>query len=128
MNKITQAVSMQVYIMFILVVVGYVLTKKNFISRKGSADISNILLTIVTPSVLIRSYQMDINKDLLFTLGIAFVDALPILRSRNSNDTLGNIFIFRNWSCIKQINSCRYRSYIFYHFSFPPLFLIFFLR
>ena len=78
MNKITQAVSMQVYIMFILVVVGYVLTKKNIISRKGSADISNILLTIVTPSVLIRSYQMDINKDLLFTLGIAFVVSIAI--------------------------------------------------
>lgn len=72
MNEITQAVSIQVFIMFVLVIIGYVLTKKNVITRNGSADISNILLTIVTPCVLIRAYQIDMNKDLLFTLGIAF--------------------------------------------------------
>lgn len=78
MNEITQAVSMQVYIMFVLIIIGYILTKKNIITRKGSADISNILLTIVTPCVLIRSYQIDMNKNLLFTLAIAFAVSLFI--------------------------------------------------
>ena len=38
---------------------------------------------------------LNIEYPLLSALGIAFVDALPILRFRHSNYSLGNIFCFR---------------------------------
>ena len=64
--NIAPLVAQQVFIMLILIIIGFVLTKNNIISQTGSKNISDILLTIVTPSVLIRAYQID------FDMGIAF--------------------------------------------------------
>ena len=64
--NIAPLVAQQVFIMLILIIIGFVLTKNNIISQAGSKNISDILLTIVTPSVLIRAYQID------FDMGIAF--------------------------------------------------------
>lgn len=72
MNNITPIVAQQVFIMLILIIVGFILTKSNLISQKGSKDMSNILLTVVTPSVLIRAYQIDFDISVVKELGIAF--------------------------------------------------------
>ena len=57
------------------------------------AEATLILISFI--GVLIGLYifkwsGLNVGYPFLAALGIAFVDALPILRSRNSNDTLGN--------------------------------------
>ncbi len=72
MNNITPLVAQQVAIMLILIVVGFILTKAKLITTKGSKDISNILLTIVTPALLICAYQIDFDMSVVKDLAIAF--------------------------------------------------------
>ncbi|MBQ7900527.1 MAG: AEC family transporter, partial [Clostridia bacterium] len=73
--NIAPLVAQQVFIMLILIIIGFLLTKKNIISQQGSKNISDILLTIVTPSVLIRAYQIDfdikIAKEIAIACGLA---------------------------------------------------------
>lgn len=71
--NITQAVAQQVLIMLCLILVGFTLFKTKVLSEKGTKDISNILLTIVTPCVLIQAYQMDCDSSVLKELGTAFL-------------------------------------------------------
>ena len=72
MNNITPLVAQQVAIMLILIITGFVLTKAQLITKKGSKDISNILLTIVTPALLIEAYQIDFELSILKELAVAF--------------------------------------------------------
>ncbi len=76
MNNITPLVAQQVFIMLILIIVGFVLTKCKLITQNGSKEISNILLTVVTPSVLIRAYQIDFDISVVKELAAAFFLAL----------------------------------------------------
>ncbi len=76
MNNITSLVSQQVFIMLILIIVGFVLTKNKLITKNGSKEISNILLTIVTPSLLIKAYQIDFDISVVKELSVAFFLAL----------------------------------------------------
>lgn len=55
-------VSLQVCIMFIYIASGFVLTKAKKLSDTGAASITNILLLLVTPCVLIQSYQGKIDE------------------------------------------------------------------
>lgn len=75
MDKIAQIVSFQVFVMFALIIMGYILTKKKIISKQGASDMSGILLTVVTPCVLIRSYQIKLDvtevKGLIFSFAAA---------------------------------------------------------
>ena len=75
--NIAPLVAQQVFIMLVLIIVGFVLTKKNIISQTGSKNISDILLTIVTPSVLIRAYQIDFDMDIALDILMGF--ALSVL-------------------------------------------------
>lgn len=77
MDKITQVVAFQVFVMFTLIIMGYILTKKKIISKQGASDMSGILLTVVTPCVLIRSYQ--IKLDVTGVKGLAFSFAAAVL-------------------------------------------------
>lgn len=68
-------VAVQVAIVFILIAVGFVLKKSRLIDENGSKQMTNILLTIVTPCVLIKSYQRDFLPEhalnLLWAAGFA---------------------------------------------------------
>ncbi len=78
MTNIAPLVANQVFIMLILVIVGFVLTKRGLISEKGSHDISNILLTIVTPCVIINAYQIDFKPEVLKEIIISFAISIMI--------------------------------------------------
>lgn len=62
--EIAKIVTNQVIIMFILIILGYVLVKTKLVSTGGSKELSNILITIVTPCVLIKSYSVDFETEL----------------------------------------------------------------
>lgn len=58
-----------------MVLVGYILGKKNMISEQGSKDMSALLLKIVTPMVVISAYQRPFDSGLMSTWCIAFAAA-----------------------------------------------------
>ncbi len=70
--NIASSVAQQVFIMLVLIVIGFILTKNNIISKSGSKNISDILLTIVTPSVLIRAYHIEFDVNVAKEIVIGF--------------------------------------------------------
>lgn len=75
--NIAPLVAQQVFIMLVLIIVGFILTKNKIISQAGSKAFSDVLLTIVTPSVLIRAYQIDFDMSVVKEILLGF--ALSIL-------------------------------------------------
>lgn len=71
--NITPLVARQVFIMLILIIAGFVLAKKNVVSEKGASDMSNVLLTIVTPCVLIQAYQVECDAAIMREICLAFL-------------------------------------------------------
>lgn len=74
-------VSLQVVIIFLYMAVGFVLSKSKKINTEGVRQVTNILLLVVTPCVLIKSYQDKIpefSSDLLSGLGISALLAILI--------------------------------------------------
>ena len=72
---------------------------KKIISSLGSylkAEATLILISFIQVVIGLYIFKLsglNVGYPLLAALGIAFVDALPILRSRNSNDSMGNNII-----------------------------------
>lgn len=62
----------QVIIMFLLLLVGYILYKIRIVDDIGKKQITNIVLYVVTPSLIINTYQMDYDpftaKNIVFGL------------------------------------------------------------
>lgn len=57
-------VSFQVLILFIMSAVGFIISKAKMINENGAAQITNILLYIVTPCVIISSFEcMEFNEN-----------------------------------------------------------------
>ena len=68
----------QVGVMFLLVAVGYVLIKKKIISGYAITNISNILLYLVVPVLLIKAYSREIKFDEAISLLSAFLISIFI--------------------------------------------------
>lgn len=74
---------------------------KKIISSLGSylkAEATLILISFIQVVIGLYIFKwsgLNVGYPLLAALGIAFVDALPILRSRNSNDSVGNNIIYK---------------------------------
>ena len=61
-------VGINVIIIFILMAVGFVLQKLNFFTKDGIRQMTNFLLNVVSPCVLIEAYQKEFQKELLYQL------------------------------------------------------------
>ena len=67
--------------MFIILLVGVIIYKAKIINDVSTKHLSNVLLLLVSPLLIIQSYQIDFNRELLqgliwafaasFTLGVA---------------------------------------------------------
>ncbi len=86
----------QVLILFVLIMLGFVFTKTKLITKKGADCMTDIVLYIVTPCVVIKSYMREFNRDslkgLLLSLAIAFgahivyiLISMLMIRSQNLN-------------------------------------------
>lgn len=71
-------VSEQVIILFILIGIGYLCGKFGFIEEISSKRMTDIVLYIVTPCVMINAYQIDFNPDILANLGITALCAVLV--------------------------------------------------
>ena len=66
-------VSSYVFILFVLIGVGFLSNKLKVLTISGVSDTTNFVLYIVTPCVLINSYQRDFDKSMLMGLLITVV-------------------------------------------------------
>lgn len=71
-------VGMQVLILFILIGVGFICGKVNFMSNRTAKQMTDIVLYIVTPCVIINAYQIDFDPEILVNLGITALCALAM--------------------------------------------------
>ena len=55
----------KVAVMLLLIIVGYIITKKGMLTEKGAAEITSLLIKIVTPCLIINSL-ISAGKDLEF--------------------------------------------------------------
>ena len=75
---ITQILLMQTFIMFILMILGLILSKTGLLTEHGSKDMANILLYAVIPCVIIRSYITDFTMEKLYGLLMSAVLAVAV--------------------------------------------------
>ena len=73
---ITQILLTQTFIMFILMILGLILSKTGLLTEHGSKDMANILLYAVIPCVIIRSYITDFTLEKLYGLLMSAVLAV----------------------------------------------------
>lgn len=72
-------VALQVAILFVLIGIGFVSGKTNLINESGSKHLTNIVLYLVTPCVIIKSFQsVEFNSTLLSGLIITAICATLI--------------------------------------------------
>lgn len=71
-------VAIQVLIIFILISVGFVLTKTKIINDTGVKQLTDILLITVTPCVIIQAYQKEFDVKYLEGLFMALLASLII--------------------------------------------------
>jgi len=64
-----------VLILFILVAVGFACNKAKLISRVTVKEMTDFVLYIVTPCVIINSYQREFDKEMLFGLCVTLIAA-----------------------------------------------------
>ena len=58
--------------MFIILLVGVIIYKAKIINDVSTKHLSNVLLLLVSPLLIIQSYQIDFNRELLQGLIWAF--------------------------------------------------------
>ena len=66
----------QVGVLFILIAIGFLLRKVNLLEEKGVKGITNVVLYAVTPCVIIRSFDREMNTELLKGLMLTFAVAI----------------------------------------------------
>lgn len=66
----------QISVMALIIASGYVLYKKKIINDDGSQQISNLLIKIVTPCVIISSYQREFDIKSAKMLAVTFIVAV----------------------------------------------------
>ena len=76
--ELALTVSLQVVIIFILISVGFVLTKAKKIDDKGVKQLTDILLISVTPCVIIQAYQKEFDVKYLEGLILSALATLII--------------------------------------------------
>lgn len=69
-------VSSQVIVLFLLMGVGFVATKLGFLNKEITAKLTDFVLYFVAPAIIIVSFQLEFDKNLLLGLGITALLAI----------------------------------------------------
>lgn len=62
----------QVIILFFIMVIGYVVRKKNIVNAATNKGLSELLLSVTLPAMIISSFNYSYSKDMLVKAGIIF--------------------------------------------------------
>jgi hypothetical protein len=68
----------QVIILFVLISIGFGLTKKKLFSEKTIAELTTFILYLVTPCVIIESFNRPFDADMLNALLLSFLAAIVV--------------------------------------------------
>ncbi|MBR0277278.1 MAG: AEC family transporter [Clostridia bacterium] len=71
-------VALNVIVLFVLMLIGFLLAKKKMLDKTGIKQLTNILLYVVIPCVIINAYQIDFDVLMLKNLGIAIAFAIAL--------------------------------------------------
>ncbi len=66
-------------LMFVLMLIGFVLHKKKLIENDGIKDMGKLLLYVILPAVVIKSYNMDFSTNKAVGLMFSFIAAVIAL-------------------------------------------------
>ncbi|OOM75533.1 membrane transport protein [Clostridium puniceum] len=66
----------QVSIMYVLMVIGFIVYRKKLINEEGTKQLSNLLVWVINPLIMLTRYQMDFSMIKLKELGISFIISL----------------------------------------------------
>ena len=70
----------QVIILFLLIGCGFVAVKTGVLKQEGKQTLSNLLLYLVVPAMIVHSYMMEFSEEILHNLLAAFgMSVLAIL-------------------------------------------------
>lgn len=108
--ELSRTVALQVAVVFILIAVGFVLKKRKSLDEHGLKQFTEVLLMIVTPSVLIVSYQKEFKPQLALMLLLAagcsiFLHAIMVIistlifRKEETNNYRISIFSSASSNC-----------------------------
>lgn len=84
----------QVTILFLIMAVGFYAKKRNYINEDTSKKLSEILLNITSPFLVISSFHLKFSMDMLFNAGIVFIFSIGI----HILTTVGGKLIFRKYT------------------------------
>ena len=73
---ITQILLQQTIIMFALMLLGLLFSRRGMITEQGSRDLSNVLLYAVIPCVILRSYMSEFSTEKLRAMGLSALIAV----------------------------------------------------
>lgn len=88
-------------VMFIYLVIGYLLFKKKLITAVGSGELGKILLYVIMPVAIARSYIKDFSSEMFAGFLVSFLAALASLLLAMAVSTL----FFRKKSAIRQFGA-----------------------
>lgn len=72
-------VSQQVIILFLLIGVGFLCGKTKLLNENAAKKMTDLVLYIVTPCVMINAFQREFNSDMLLNLGITALCSVLIM-------------------------------------------------
>ena len=91
----------QIGLMFIYMMIGYMLYKKELITKQGSKELGTLLLYVILPVVIVKAYLVNCTVELLRGLVISFLASLLALILSMVLSRL----VFRNRYPIEQFSS-----------------------
>lgn len=66
----------QVGIMYVLMAIGFIVYRKKLINEEGTKQITNLLVWVINPLIMLTRYQMEFSIVKLKELGISFIVSL----------------------------------------------------
>ena len=74
--EIISTIVEQVSIMYVLMAIGFIVFRKKLINEEGTKQLSNLLVWVINPLIMLTRYQMDFSIIKLKELGISFIISL----------------------------------------------------
>ncbi|WP_160692972.1 AEC family transporter [Clostridium sp. C2-6-12] len=74
--EIISTIIQQVSMMYVLMAIGFVVYRKKLINEEGTKQLSNLLVWVINPLIMLTRYQMEFSMIKLRDLGISFIVSL----------------------------------------------------
>jgi len=135
--ELTSLVINQVFIMFLLIATGYLCNKLNLISAQTNKSLSGLVLNLISPALIISSYQIEFKTELLHGLIISFLLAAAsmllsvvlgqvLIRGKQKDDAAIERFVVVYSNCgfmgIPLVNSIYGAEGVFYVTAYITVF------